>query len=208
MNEHMEERLSKGEVDSTLDEYYWNLKWETNQTGWDIGYASPAIITYLSQYSDKNAKILIAGCGNAYEAIYLLAHNFTNITLIDIAPVAVKKLKEKFANNPEIEIICADFFKHQGQYDLLVEQTFFCAIRPDRRPDYVAQVLSLLKPRGRIIGLLFDYTFAVEGPPFGGDVDSYLALFRPFFRIKRMEKCYNSIRLRAGKEIFINLVKP
>lgn len=190
-----------------LNQNYWNSKWEKNQIGWDIGYASPAITSYMSQYSNKNAAILIAGCGNAYEAIYLLANNFTNITLIDFAPEAVKGLMEKFAGNAAIKILCTDFFEHEEQYDLLLEQTFFCAIAQERRTEYVQKVLSLLKPNGRIVGLLFDKIFEEPGPPFGGDVVTYENLFKPFFKIQKMEKCYNSISPRAGKEIFINFSK-
>ncbi|WP_231576787.1 hypothetical protein [Sphingobacterium sp. IITKGP-BTPF85] len=43
------------------------------------------------------------------------------------------------------------------------------------------KVLSLLKPQGRIVGLLFDKVFEAPGPPFGGDVVTYEKLFRPFF---------------------------
>lgn len=191
-----------------LDQNYWNTRWENNQTGWDIGYASPAITSYMDQYVNKNAAILIAGCGNAYEADYLIANNFTNVTLIDIAPEAVKKLTEKFAGNPAIRILCVDFFEHKAQYDLLLEQTFFCAIAPEKRAAYVQQVLAMLKPKGRIVGLLFDKVFEEAGPPFGGDPVLYEKLFNPFFKIQTMEKCYNSIAPREGKEIFINFLKP
>lgn len=208
MNNKIKKPFPVKTVQPVLDQNYWNTKWQNNQTGWDIGYASPAITAYMAQYLNKNAAILIAGCGNAYEAVYLLENNFTDITLIDFAEEAVKGLIEKFAGYPAIKILCTDFFEHERQYDLLLEQTFFCAIAPERRADYVQKVLSLLKPQGRIVGLLFDKVFEAPGPPFGGDVVTYEKLFRPFFSIDKMEKCYNSISPRAGKEIFINFSKP
>jgi 16S rRNA A1518/A1519 N6-dimethyltransferase RsmA/KsgA/DIM1 with predicted DNA glycosylase/AP lyase activity len=52
---------------------------------------------------------LIPGCGNTYEAEYLLQEGFTNITVIDIAPTLVESLKQKFADNSSIKIIQADF---------------------------------------------------------------------------------------------------
>ena len=47
---------------------------------------------------DKTASILIPGCGNAYEAEYLLANGFKNITIIDIAPSLVAQLLQNLKN--------------------------------------------------------------------------------------------------------------
>ncbi|HAU55060.1 MAG TPA: SAM-dependent methyltransferase, partial [Sphingobacterium sp.] len=33
---------------SLLDENYWDERYKTKSTGWDIGYASPAIINYAA----------------------------------------------------------------------------------------------------------------------------------------------------------------
>lgn len=190
-----------------LDQSFWNTRWESHQIGWDIGKASPAIIAYMEQYPSKDAAILIPGCGNAHEAEWLLQNGFTNITLIDIAPKAVAHLKEKYGKEPAIDVILGDFFEHQGQYDLIIEQTFFCAIEPKLRQKYVAQSASLLKKNGQIIGLLFNTEFEKEGPPFGGNTLEYQHLFETNFRIKIMEDCYNSIKPRANTEVFINLIK-
>lgn len=190
-----------------LDQSFWNNRWENQQTGWDIGMASPAIITYMAQYTNKDAAILIPGCGNAHEANWLIQNGFTNITLIDIAPKAVAQLQQKYAENPSVKIILGDFFEHKGQYDLMIEQTFFCAIDPQLREKYVLQSSALLKPNGKIIGLLFNTDFAKEGPPFGGNTSEYQALFEKYFSIKKLEDCYNSIKPRTNTEVFINFVK-
>ena len=108
-----------------LGQSYWNKQYESNTTGWDLGEVSPPIKAYIDQIENKNCRILIPGCGNTYEADYLLQQEFTNITIIDIAPTLVKKLNIKNANNPNIHIILGDFYTHEGQYDLIIEQTFF-----------------------------------------------------------------------------------
>lgn len=196
-----------GTCDSPLDQSFWDTQWEQQKIGWDLGSVSPAIAAYMDQYADKAAAILIPGCGNAHEAAYLVEQNFTNITLIDISPTAVKLLQQKFKNAAEITIICEDFFQHQGKYDLIIEQTFFCAIAPDRRNAYADKTASLLNPGGKIIGLLFDRIFTQTGPPFGGTVSEYLSIFQPHFEIKKMEACANSVVPRAGTEVFINMIK-
>ncbi len=192
--------------EARLDQAFWEAHWQNRSTGWDIGYPAPAIVQYMSQYADKDAAILIAGCGNAHEAEWLLAHGFGRITLLDIAPKAVERLEEKFASAGGVRVLCEDFFEHRGQYDLMLEQTFFCAIPPERRPEYVAQAAALLRPGGRIVGLLFDRIFENPGPPFGGRKDAYRALFEPLFRIHTLDACYNSIPPRAGAEVFVNFV--
>lgn len=193
--------------DNTLGQAYWNACWENCTTGWDIGGASPAITQYMAQYPHKNAAILIPGCGNAYEAEYLVANGFTNITLIDIAPKAVELLKAKFASTTYVRVLCEDFFQHLGHYDLIIEQTFFCALPPNKREVYVAKTASLLNDNGKVIGVLFNRTFEKEGPPFGGSVTEYKPLFETRYTIKAMDGCYNSIPPRANTEVFINLIK-
>ena len=79
-----------------LNENFWNDKYTTNQTGWDLKAPSTPLKGYIDQLEDKNIRILIPGCGNAYEAEYLLEQGFTNITLIDISEIVVEKIKEKF----------------------------------------------------------------------------------------------------------------
>lgn len=195
------------ECENPLDQNYWNDRWKKKEIGWDIGSPAPAIVEYMNQFPDKNAKILIPGCGNAYEAEYLVENGFTDITLIDIAPEAVKKLQEKFARQNSIHILGEDFFQHQGKYDLIIEQTFFCAIPPFRRNDYAAKSAELLGENGKIIGLLFDKEFDHAFPPFGGCPCQYKPIFDPYFTIKTMESCYNSIPPRVESEVFIILVK-
>lgn len=205
----MEKELSCGTLSSQkgLDKNYWNKKWQDHETGWDIGYSSPAIEKYLQQYENKEARILIPGCGNAYEAESLLNLGFQNIAILDFASNAVKILEEKFKKNKEISVICDDFFQHTGNYDLIIEQTFFCAIPPLRRNEYAAKMRQLLYENGRVIGVLFNRNFEKIGPPFGGSIPEYQSVFNKYFTIEKMEKCANSIEARQGSEIFINLKK-
>ena len=188
-------------------EAFWNNQYNANTTGWDLGQVSPPIKDYIDQLRDKNLRILIPGCGNSYEAEYLLQNGFTNITLIDIAPTLVKQLQQKFINNPNIKIILGDFFYHDGEYDLILEQTFFCAINPLLRKDYVAKMKALLATNGKLAGVLFNKEFEQQGPPFGGCKSQYISLFENDFYLKTFEPCHNSFAKRQGTELFINLVK-
>jgi methyl halide transferase len=148
--------------ETPLDKKYWDAQYQANSTGWDLGKVSPPIKAYIDTIQQKDQRILIPGAGNAYEADYLLKNGFTNITIIDIAPSLTQKLEEKYQNNTEIHIITGDFFEHQGSYDLIIEQTFFCALPPKLRPHYTAKMHQLLSDNGILAGLLFNRDFEVS----------------------------------------------
>ncbi len=185
---------------------FWNKRYEENTTGWDLGEVSPPLKAYFDQLTDKNLKIIIPGCGNAYEAEYLHKNGFTNVFLVDIAPLALENFSRRVPGFPKEHLIQADFFTHQDTYDLMVEQTFFCAIHPSLRQKYARHAASILKKGGKLIGLLFDDELNTDHPPYGGCRQEYLQYFTPYFDIKIMETAYNSIAPRAGRELFINLI--
>ena len=191
-----------------LDASYWSNRFEQEDTPWDIGFVSTPIKEYIDQLTDKNISILIPGCGNCYEAGYLLQNGFNNITLIDISPTLTKRLGKKFNtyNKKQLTIITGNFFDLKGQFDLIIEQTFFCALNPALRKDYVDRMYELLKPGGKLVGVLFNRSFE-GGPPFGGSKEEYKELFDEKLVIKKMEDCYNSIEPRKDAEEFIILAK-
>ncbi len=190
-----------------LDNNFWDNRYQTEEIQWDMGAVSPPLKTYFDQLEDQSLKILIPGCGNAWEAEYLWQHGFTNVHLLDWSATALSNFRKRLALFPEAQLIEGDFFQHNGQYDLIIEQTFFCALPPSQRANYVEQVHKLLKPEGKLVGLLFNVPLNTDHPPFGGKKEEYLIYFRPYFDILVMEDCYNSVKPRAGRELFIKLQK-
>ncbi|MDB5227064.1 MAG: Thiopurine S-methyltransferase family protein [Bacteroidota bacterium] len=193
---------------NTVDKKFWDERWKEKDTGWDLSDVSPPLKEYIDSIKDKNIRILIPGCGNAYEAEYLLEHEFSNVTVIDIAPTLVQQLLQKFESyaGKELTIICGDFFKHQGKYDLILEQTFFCALSPSLRKNYVETMNALLSDEGKLAGLLFNKQFE-NNPPFGGSREEYMQLFGEKFKIEKMDDCANSVAPRMGAELFVELSK-
>ena len=186
-----------------MEKSYWDNRYLQGETQWDIGAPSPALTHYLDNHAQKNMAILIPGCGHAYEADYLLQQGFENVSLIDISEIAVNHLFQKYASqNHSIQIFCEDFFAHQGQYDLILEQTFFCALLPERRPEYVQKMHALLKPAGRLVGVFYNRDFE-GGPPFGGSQKEYEKLFSEKFKKLQLAPCAHSIKPRQGSELFL-----
>ena len=192
--------------DLPLDQTYWENQYQVNATGWDLGQVSPPIKTYIETIENKDAKILIPGCGNTYEATYLLQLGFTNVTVIDIAPTLIAILKQKFLENKNITICLGDFFEHEGKYDYIIEQTFFCALPPRMRQKYVWKMTQLLSDYGKLIGLLFNREFEVS-PPFGGSLKEYEQIFDKAFLINSISLAENSIPSRANTELFFEFRK-
>ena len=190
-----------------IDRDYWEERYQNGQMGWDIGYASTPIKMYIDQLDNKGLQILVPGAGNGYEVQYLHEQGFSNVFMIDIAIGALKNFQKRVPSFPEERLIHWDFFDHEGQYDLIIEQTFFCALPPAMRKDYVRKMHTLLKDGGKLMGLLFNIPLHDDHPPFGGHREEYLPLFSPYFDIEVMEVAYNSIPPRAGNELFILLVK-
>lgn len=188
-----------------MDSHYWNERYLKGETGWDMGQVSPPLQAYIDQLVDRQLRILIPGGGNSYEATYLQQQGFQQVTVLDIAPVVVERLQQAFAGSG-VRVLQEDFFQHQGVYDIVLEQTFFCAISPSLRKDYVQHMHRLIRPGGHLVGVLFNRGFEHAGPPFGGNAQEYTQLFSPCFTFKTFEPCYNSHPARSGKELFINFL--
>lgn len=188
------------------DHKYWTNRYINNETGWDIGGISTPLMTYMEQYTDKSITILLPGCGNAYEAIHLWRSGLINVHILDISAVPLKNFIHHYPDFPAEQVHHEDFFAHKGSYDVILEQTFFCALDPQLRPAYVEKMHELLKPGGRLAGVLFDFPLE-DGPPFGGSKREYEQLFKSYFKLNKLERCTNSIKPRQGKELFIEVEK-
>lgn len=188
-----------------LDEHYWTDKYEQGNTGWDIGYVSTPIKEYIDNLTDRSIEILIPGAGNAYEAEYLWNEGFKNVTIIDLSEKPLKAFNQRIPAFPKKQLIQGDFFAHDTKYDLIIEQTFFCALDPSLRERYLEKMSTLLKPQGKLVGLLFNIPLFKDHPPFGGNKSEYLPLFSQYLHINKMEESYNSIPARSGNELWIDL---
>ena len=190
-----------------LDRDFWQQRYADGTTGWDLGAVSPPLQAYFDQLTDKDLRILIPGGGRSYEAEHLHKAGFRNVFVIDLTSAPFEDLLARCPDFLEEHLITGDFFAHDGSYDLIVEQTFFCALDPALRERYVEHMHRLLAPGGKLIGVLFDDPLNDDRPPFGGNKDEYLALLRPVFGEVLLERCHNSVPPRAGRELWLKAAK-
>ncbi|WP_044018766.1 methyltransferase domain-containing protein [Hymenobacter sp. APR13] len=193
----------------SFDENYWRGRYATGRTGWDAGAVTPPLRDYFNQLGpDYARRILIPGAGNAYEAEYLHGLGFSQVFVADLAPEPLAALQQRVPGFPAAHLLQQDFFELPATppYDLIVEQTFFCALAPHLRPAYARQCAHLLQPGGTLAGLLFDTDFGpATEPPFGGTREEYRTYFEPYFDFVHFDTATNSLRPRQGRELFISL---
>lgn len=186
-----------------LNKDYWTARYTQNNIPWDAGVITTPIKEYVDQLTNKDLKILIPGVGNGHELSYLFKNGFKNVYGLDISEEPIETFKENNPDFPEDQLIVGDFFKHNNKYDLIIEQTFFCALHTELRPLYATKMSNLLKEKGKLAGVLFSFPLTEQGPPFGGSKTEYKELFSGTFSIKTLEKCNNSIKPRENNELFI-----
>lgn len=185
---------------------YWNNRYKENNAGWDLNQVSPPLKAYFEQLKDKTVSILIPGCGKGYEGEFLFRNSFTNVHLVDFAEEPILEFQKRVGEFPKAHLHVEDFFQHQGRYDLIIEQTMFCAIDPSLRVAYAKKTSELLKDGGKLVGLFFNRSFEVS-PPFGGNKEEYEGIFSNYFSNVQFDECYNSILPRQGNELFARMVK-
>jgi methyl halide transferase len=186
---------------------YWEKRYQDKDTPWALDNYSPALMNLLNDFPDKESYILIPGCGNSKDIVEIIKRGYKNVFVMDISKTALEGLKK----NKKIEnhhIYEQDFFSTEIdlKFDLIIEQTFFCAINPNRRKEYIDKVHHLLKPNGILGGLFFNKYFDVN-PPYGGNINIYKELFSSKFEIIKLELANNSHPSRKDIELFFKFKK-
>lgn len=148
----------------------------------------------------RGVKVLSPGCGTGADAIEL-ARRGASVTALDWSPHACARLGERIATlnlqkvRDNVQVVHGDFFASSPEpVDLVCEHTFFCAIDPVRRPDYVQAVVRWLRPGGYLIGNFFivpqseliflpglSLAKGGDGPPFVATEIELLGLLKPYF---------------------------
>jgi len=186
----------------------WDLYYENNQDGWDLGGPTPVFKRLASSARFTPGRMLVLGAGRGYDAREFSRHGF-QVTAVDFASNAVNEMKRLAEPEAPVEILQQDIFTFPNEYDetfdYILEYVCFCAIDPNRRNEYADVVKRLLKPNGLFIDLAFPLDGRKNGPPFGVSEDELLGLFdERGFKLLSREKPVDSIKPRRhAEELFI-----
>jgi thiopurine S-methyltransferase len=190
-----------------LDRNYWEQRYTQAETGWDIGGPSTPLKEYIDGLKDRSVRILIPGAGRAYEAEYAHRLGFFNVFVLDLTDAPYRDLLDRCPDFPKEHLLVGDLLDHDGRYDIILEQTCFCALDPSLRERYVERMSAMLNDGGELVGVLFGEPLNTDHPPFGGDREMYLELFVSQFPEITLEPCRNSIPPRAGRELWLRAPK-
>ena len=193
---------------------FWEEKYISNHTPWDINQVAPAFVKYLKTKDINEGNVVVLGCGRGHDAFYFATYKECkfNVYGFDFSESAIKfcnEIKNK-KNLTNTNFCQADFFniikepKWKNYFDCVIEHTSLAAIDPTRRKEYIELIKYLLKPNGKLIGLFFIRPKELDGPPFGISPREVRELFKDnFTEIEKLhyEECLHGKDLK-GEEYF------
>lgn len=177
--------------------------YKEGDTHWDKGEASPCLIDWLQgKFAQYDGRVLVPGCGFGHDVRAWAQAGF-EVVGMDVAPSAIegaRKLLEPDLEKVSFEL--GDFFEPTEvakPFDIVFEHTFFCAIQPEQRDEYVQQLLKWVKPGGHYLAINYFLPKDEDGPPFGTDREEIIERFSPHFTLLE-EWVPRSWEHRQGKE--------
>ena len=195
------------------------MNWEENyvvgDTPWDLGEPAPPLLELLATRPAGIwgvGGVLVPGCGRGHDAAALQKRGCRVIGL-DVALSALAGAEGLYGNR--VSWLAGDFFDEtlaeRNQVGAIFEHTFFCAIPPERRADYVEASLRWLKPEGRLVGIFFldplRGSDEEEGPPYGSEKEEIRDLFSAGFEIMREILPGRSCSEREGREWVVEMIR-
>jgi len=183
--------------DSSRPEF-WESRYRDGVIPWDAGKV-PGSLPGFARTLVPGARVLIPGCGSAYEVAYLARNKF-HVLAIDFSPAAVAAARRTLGDRADI-VRLADFFADDlGEpFDVIYERAFLCALPRTMWGSYATRCAQLLKPNGMIGGFFF-FAQTPKGPPFGTSAPELNALLGRDFAKTQDEAVADSIDVFAGKE--------
>ncbi len=154
-----------------LDVNFWQGRYDSGVTPWDLGGPSPHFEALLRQPPEflKPGRMAVPGSGRGHDAALFAKAGYT-VTGFDYAPGAIEEAAHLYGD--AITWVQTDIFNladsnsiWAGQFDYVLEHTCFCAIKPQERPRYAAMARNLLKPGGYLFGIFWEH-HDPDGPPY------------------------------------------
>ena len=164
---------------------FWDERFAAGFTPWDARGVPPAFERWLdADGPGVGARVLIPGCGAAYEVAALAARG-CDVLAIDYSVTAVGRAREVLGPTLAAYVVQADFFAlDAAPFDWIYERAFLAALPLRLWPAWAQGCARLLRPGGSLAGFFFlDEQIAAprRGPPFAVTSTELHGLLDPAF---------------------------
>ena len=187
----------------------WDERWRKGETPWEKGYAAPPLAEYLEDEDcelRRTGRVLVPGCGSGHDVRELSRHGI-GATGLDLSPKAIE-VAETWPRAGSEDYVCGSLFdtdwRRGRAFGGVWEHTCFCALDPSLRPAYARAMAELLPPGGYLAGVFYltpwDPGEAVESPPFEASREEIVALFAPWFELRKDRVPSRAYPGREGRE--------
>ena len=172
----------------------WEAMWSRGLArgqAFDANQPEPALVALMERHALPAGRALVPGCGRGYSVVQLASPERTALGL-DIAPTGVAAARDFITEavggsdlEAQVDVQEADFFSAEivskiGQFEVVYDCTFLCAIQPDMRKAWANQMNKLLAPNGELITLIFpNGPLGSTGPPFTINEELVTSLLAP-----------------------------
>jgi len=183
---------------------FWNDLYARGGDGWELGQPAPPLVDFVERTPPPRGRVAVPGCGRGHDVRYLTTQGYA-ATGFDFSPAAIAAART-LARSARVtaEFEERDIFSLAREYpyafDGIWEYTCFCAIAPERRPEYVRTVAAILKPGGWYLACFFPMRSQSAGPPFPVSRAAVRRLFARGFTLERAFPPTRSVRARQGRE--------
>jgi SAM-dependent methyltransferase len=176
MSENAESKLRRGPRLDPGGAAFWDARYRESFVPWDAGRAPAALARFLDG-ERTTLRVLIPGCGSAYEALDFAMRGH-DVLAVDFSALALDRARAVLGDRANV-LRQADFFADDlgAPFDLVYERAFLCALPRALWARWAARVAELMRPGGRLAGFFY-FDDGERGPPFGlgsGEADALLA---------------------------------
>jgi SAM-dependent methyltransferase len=192
------ERLRRGPRLDPAGPAFWDVRFRDGFTPWDAGGVPAAVREFLARAPAK-LRVLIPGCGSAYEA-RAFADAGHEVVAIDFSAAAIDAARRALGDLDRI-LVYGDFFAFDfgAPFDLVYERAFLCALPRAHWPRWARRAGEVVRPGGRLAGFFY-WNDATGGPPFGLQAGEVERLLAPAFERIEDAAVTDSIPVFAGRE--------
>lgn len=176
---------------------FWHARWKDGQIGFHQDLIHPDLIKHQDCFLGGTAqRVLVPLCGKSRDVAWLAAQGH-DVVGVELSAIAAQALFDEAGHSPNISeqgavqrwqsanitVYVGDLFDvtdaQFGAVDRIWDRAALVALPAEMRRRYVARLLSVLSPSGRILLNCFQADWQRSGPPHSIDLHELDALYAP-----------------------------